>query len=243
VSDAEENERLWKNFSLANELSPAQRHRWRLVLRELATLPNGAVIVDLGCGSGVLLEQIGHARQDARLIGIDADPNALVLAAQRLPSAELQRRDLDSVDGVAFDGIADAVVCSEVLEHLTEPQNALRMARELLRPGGRLVVTVPSGPMNDFDRAIGHQKHYRPAELTDLLTSAGFRDVRTTAWGFPFHTLFRIALAAVPQTTEQFSDEKIGAVHRIIFRLLDALFYLNIRSRRLGRQLIATAVR
>lgn len=207
-------------------------------------LPKGAAIVDLGCGSGVLLEQIAGACPDARLAGIDADPNALALAAQRLPSAELQRGDLDSEDGVVSGhGVADAVVCSEVLEHLIEPQHALRMAHELLKPGGRLVVTVPSGPMNDFDRAIGHQKHYRPSELTDLLTTAGFRDVRTMAWGFPFHTLFRVALAAAPRTTEQFSDEKIGAMHRIVFRLLHALFYLNVRSRRFGRQLIATAVR
>jgi SAM-dependent methyltransferase len=128
-----------------------------------------------------------------------------------------------------------------VIEHLETPQRAVRLASELLRPGGRLVVTVPAGPMNDFDRAIGHRKHYTVRELTELLSAAGFDDVRATAWGFPFHTLFRIALAMRPGTTERFTDEKISGVHRAVFGLLNALFYLNIRSRKLGRQLIATA--
>ncbi|HSY47768.1 MAG TPA: class I SAM-dependent methyltransferase [Thermoanaerobaculia bacterium] len=245
MSDAAENEKLWGNYSLANELSPAQRHRWRLVVRELQGLPDRAVVVDLGCGSGALLERIGRKQPDALLIGIDVEPSALEQAARRLPEAELVQSDLDG-HGAAVARLyrqADAVVCSEVLEHLDAPDRALLLAHDLLRPGGRLVVTVPAGPMNDFDRSIGHRKHYRLDELTRLLSSAGFELVRAAAWGFPFHTLFRIALAAVPQTTGGFTDDRIGLAHRSLFAFLDALFYLNVRSIRVGRQLIATATR
>jgi SAM-dependent methyltransferase len=242
VSGAEENAKLWGNFSLANELSPAQRHRWRLVVRELSGLPESSVVVDLGCGSGTLLERIGRALPEARLVGLDADQTALAMATKRLPSAQFKLIDLDS-EGETPDlrGTADAVVCSEVIEHLETPQRALTLARQLLRSGGRLVVTVPAGPMNDFDRAIGHRKHYTVAELTELLSTAGFDEVRAAGWGFPFHTLFRMALAIRPATTEQFTDEKISGIHRTLFTLLNALFYCNIRSRNLGRQLIATA--
>ena len=243
MSDDAENEELWGSFSLANELSPAQRHRWRLVVQELKGMPGNGVVVDLGCGSGALLSRIGLAFPGARLVGMDMEPRALALARRRLPAAELVQGDLDADAGAVPVRGADAVVCSEVLEHLTAPDRALRLAREILRPGGRVVVTVPAGAMNDFDRAIGHRKHYRPQELTALMAGAGFRDVRTSAWGFPFHTLFRIALAVAPGTTAGFSDEKIGVLHRVLFHLLNALFYLNIRSTRLGRQLIATGAR
>jgi SAM-dependent methyltransferase len=243
VSDDAENEELWGNFSLANELSPAQRHRWRLVVQELKGLPRNAVVVDLGCGSGALLSRIGLAFPDARLVGIDMEPRALALARCRLPSAELVQGDLDADGGTVLVRGADAVVCSEVLEHLAAPERSLCLAREILRPGGRVVVTVPAGAMNDFDRAIGHRKHYPPDELTALMAGAGFRDVRTSAWGFPFHTLFRIALTVAPGTTAGFSDEKIGVLHRALFNLLNALFYLNMRSSRFGRQLIATGTR
>lgn len=243
MSDAEENERLWGRYSLANELSPAQRHRWRLVVRELKGLPECAMVVDLGCGSGALLERIGRARPDARLAGIDVEPSALERARRRLPTAQFVRGDLDQDAGEAlsFRGRADAVVCSEVLEHLSAPERALRLARQLLRPGGRLIVTVPAGPMNDFDRSIGHRKHYRLDDLTGLLSREGFEIISAASWGFPFHTLFRIALGAAPSTTGRFTDEKIGLLHRSLFAFLNALFYLNARSSHIGRQLIATA--
>lgn len=243
MSDDAENKELWGNYSLANELSPAQRHRWRLVVQELKGLPGNGVVVDLGCGSGALLSRIGRAFPDAILVGIDMEPRALALARHRLPSAEFMQGDLDADAGAVLARGADAVVCSEVLEHLATPERALCLAREILRPGGRVVVTVPAGAMNDFDRVIGHRKHYRPDELTALMVGAGFHDVRTSAWGFPFHTLFRIALAVAPGTTAGFSDEKIGVLHRSLFYLLNVLFYLNMRSARFGRQLIATAAR
>jgi len=244
VSGSKENGKVWGNFSMANELSPAQRHRWRLVVNALRGLRGPARVVDLGCGSGVLLEKIGRGLPEAELFGIDVEPSALAMAAQRLPKASLLAMDLDDlVPTPAGWEKMDAVVCSEVLEHLAHPLPALRLARKLLRPGGRVVVTVPSGPMNRFDRSIGHRKHYTGTELADLVREAGFEDVRVSGWGFPFHTLFRVALAAAPQATDQFSDEKIGILHRAVFRTLDLLFYLNIRSGRVGRQLVGIATR
>ncbi len=244
MSDADENAKLWGSFSQANELSPAQRHRWRLVVRELAGLPDGAVVVDLGCGSGALLERIAQAVPKATLIGIDMEPQALALATRRLPTAQFVRADLDAgLRPAELNGVASAVVCSEVLEHLERPEDALVLANEILRQGGLLIVTVPSGPMNAFDRSIGHRKHYRVPELRSLLEGAGFASVRVRAWGFPFHTLFRLALAVVPAATEEFRDEKLGRMHRLAFKLLDALFYLNVRSRWVGRQLVGTGLR
>lgn len=244
MSDRGENEKLWNNFSLANELSPAQRHRWRLIVQELRGLPRNALVVDLGCGSGALLERIGRALPEARLAGVEVEPRALALARSRLPSADFLQGDLDGdANLTTFKERADAVVCSEVLEHLAAPERALRLASEILRPGGRIVVTVPAGAMNEFDRSIGHRMHYRTEELEDLLARTGFRNVQASAWGFPFHTLFRIALAARPAVTGCFADEKIGLFQRLLFRLLNLLFYLNIRSGRVGRQLIATAAR
>ena len=240
MSDAEENEHLWGGFSVANELNPAQRHRWRLVVNELTALPPAATVVDLGCGSGLLLSRIAAARPQGRFVGIDADPTALRYAAGRLPSAEWIQADLDA-DGVAPVRDADAVVCSEVLEHLETPLHAVQLARRVLRPGGRFVVTVPAGPVTPFDRAIGHRKHFTLEMIDALLVAGGFRVVRSYYWGFPFHTLFRIGVGALPSAVDGFSDERVGAPQRAVFRILDSLFYLNAKSRRAGRQIVAVA--
>jgi SAM-dependent methyltransferase len=96
--------------------------------------------LDLGCGDGgtsgpYLVE---HARS---YVGVDVSPSAVELAQAR----GLDVRLIDDATSLAFpDGTFDVVVCSEVLEHLFEPQRAAAEAFRVLRPGGRLIATVPN---------------------------------------------------------------------------------------------------
>ena len=243
----EGSERIWQEFSLANAYNPAQIHRWRLVRDEVQSVSAGAAtIVDLGCGSGALLERLAGVGNATKLIGIDLEPRALALAHERLPLAEFHRADLERPDGFELAdlaGRADVVVCSEVLEHLEQPRHALALALRLLRPGGALVVTVPAGPMNAFDRSIGHVRHYSVASLSALLADNGFGVSRSYAWGFPFHTAFRMGIGMAPTVVDSFSDSRMSTSKRMLFRLIGALFWLNLRSRHVGRQLVAAAVR
>jgi SAM-dependent methyltransferase len=240
------NERIWQEYSVANAKNPAQLHRWRLVMREVVAFAGPApVIVDLGCGSGALLGRLKELR-GATLIGVDVEPRALEIARAQLPLGRFHRADLDNPNRSELEPLAggvDIVTCSEVLEHLANPEGALDLAAHLLRPHGTLVVTVPAGPMNAFDRSIGHRRHYSVARLAELLASRGFQVVRCYAWGFPFHTAYRIAVGTLPTVVEGFSDSRITLTKRVIFRLLDLLFYGNVRSRRVGRQLVAVASR
>jgi len=80
-------------------------------------------------------------------------------------------------------GPFDAVVASEVLEHLDDPASALRNLRSCLVPRGALVVTVPFMlaehlPWSDLWR-------WTPAGIARLISSAGFDDVRTISLGEP----------------------------------------------------------
>ena len=237
-------ERIWYEYSVANATNPAQLHRWRLAVGEVARAASPhASVVDLGCGSGALLRRIAAAVRPARLAGVDVEPRAIALAREALPGADIVLADLDHPTAAldALQGTIDVAVCSEVLEHLEHPLEALRLAARLLRPGGTLVVTVPAGPMNHFDRSIGHRTHYSIASLTGLLSSADLRVTRRYLWGFPFHTLYRIGIAAFPGAVDGFSDTNITPLRRLLFRALDLLFYLNVRSRRAGRQIVAVA--
>jgi SAM-dependent methyltransferase len=258
----EATETLWQHYSLSNELNPAQIHRWRLIATEAracipatdgiqstvrppeANVPPGAtVIIDLGCGSGALLERVEAARPGARLIGLDVEPRALDLARARLPHAQFLAVDLCSGDRIeSLRSSASLVLCSEVLEHLGQPEAAIRQARDLLAPQGRLIVTVPAGPITPFDRRIGHLHHYTLPEVSLLLSSNGFRLVRSYLWGFPFHTLFRMAIHRFPGAVEGYSDRRLGTAKRVVLRILHQLFFLNMRSQRLGRQIVAVAV-
>jgi SAM-dependent methyltransferase len=142
----------------------------------------------------------------------------------------------------ALASAADVVVASEVLEHLREPDHAVALARRLLAPGGRLVVTVPSGAITPFDDSIGHLRHYTPASLAALLEGGGLRVERIYRWGFPFHSLFRLAIADAPRAAAVlYADGRISAPARVAWDLLYWLFFLNVEDTRVGRQLVAVA--
>src|SRR2546423_1456953 len=71
----------------------------------------------------------------------------------------------------------DTVVCLNVLEHIEDDRASLRAMHDLLQPGGRLVLLVPSlrALYGTLDEALGHFRRYVPDELRTKLQAAGFR--------------------------------------------------------------------
>src|SRR5207247_80683 len=71
----------------------------------------------------------------------------------------------------------DTVVCLNVLEHIEDDRASLRAMHDLLQPGGRLVLLVPSlrALYGTLDEALGHFRRYVPAELSEKVRAAGFR--------------------------------------------------------------------
>ncbi|THV23482.1 methyltransferase domain-containing protein [Glycomyces paridis] len=94
----------------------------------------GAVLVDLGCGAGLLAPHLagkGYAH-----VGVDLSAAALRLAAAHGVAAV--RADVTAVP--LADGCADVVVAGEILEHVPDLEGAVAEACRLLRPGGLLVI-------------------------------------------------------------------------------------------------------
>jgi 2-polyprenyl-6-hydroxyphenyl methylase / 3-demethylubiquinone-9 3-methyltransferase len=94
----------------------------------------GAVLVDLGCGGGLLAPRI--AGKGYRHVGVDLTASALGQAREHGVAAV--RADVTRAP--LADGCADVVVAGEILEHVTDLPAAVREACRLLRPGGRLVI-------------------------------------------------------------------------------------------------------
>lgn len=93
-----------------------------------------AVLVDLGCGAGLLaphLEGKGY-----RHLGVDCSPSALRQAAEHGVHGSLG----DVLAVPLADGCADVVVAGEILEHVPDLPRAVAEACRLLRPGGLLVI-------------------------------------------------------------------------------------------------------
>jgi len=69
-------------------LALPSREAAEVVRQELADLPSGAKVLDVGVGTGIVSEKLSM-RRDLRITGVDISPNSLALARSRLPRAEL----------------------------------------------------------------------------------------------------------------------------------------------------------
>src|SRR5262252_2337225 len=71
----------------------------------------------------------------------------------------------------------DTIICLNVLEHVRDDELSLGTMFQLLQPGGRLVLLVPSLPAiyGTLDTALGHFRRYTPAELRRKYGAVGFQ--------------------------------------------------------------------
>lgn len=90
-------------------------------------------------------------------------------------------------------GSFDYVFAFEVLEHIDDDAEALQEWVRYLRPGGRLLLSVPAHmrKFNDEDRAVGHYRRYEKEQLRRLLENAGCTESNTACYGFPLAILTR----------------------------------------------------
>jgi SAM-dependent methyltransferase len=150
--------------------------RWTrsAIVSRVGELPPGAAIVDLGCSTGYLLEDLAAAFPEASLFGIDLVAAGLRKAHRGVPAARLLHADACELP--LADASVGAVVSANLLEHIPDDDRALREVGRVLRPGGRAVVVVPfgAGTYDYYDRFLSHARRYGRGELATKCRRAGF---------------------------------------------------------------------
>jgi SAM-dependent methyltransferase len=191
-------DRHWDNFADSAGHNPAQAYRRRLLLALLAARGTPRRYLDIGSGQGDLVAEVAGRWADAEIAGIELSARGVELAARKVPRGCFEQFDLLSGHAPPgeFEAWATHATCSEVLEHVDEPEVFLTSARRWLAPGATLIVTVPGGPMSAFDRHVGHRRHYTASELTALLESAAFEVTDCGGAGYPFFNLYRRTVIA-----------------------------------------------
>ncbi len=145
------------------------------ILARLGPQPEHATIVDLGCSTGYLLEELRHAYPAARLIGIDLFAAGLVKAKELVPDAELIQAD--ARDLPLDSGAVRVLVSANMLEHVDDDRRAIAEIHRVLVPGARAVLVVPAGPStyDYYDRFLGHERRYAHGELAEKARSGARR--------------------------------------------------------------------
>jgi len=162
----------------------------RAMLARIGPLGTNPVVIDVGCSTGYLLEDLRRAMPTARLIGVDLVAQGLRKARQNVPDAELLHADV--CDLPLADASVDAVVSANLLEHVSDDQKALAEIARIMRPGARAVVVVPAGPGNYdyYDRFLGHERRYARGELARKGSAAGLTVVEDIHLGAPLYPAF-----------------------------------------------------
>jgi ubiquinone biosynthesis O-methyltransferase len=108
-----------------------------------SSLPANGSVLDVGCGNGIISLQLG--KDGFNIKGIDVSEKAIQKAKENnpFPNVTFEVADADKLkaSGEAF----DAIICSEVLEHLNHPGRLLKELLPILKNQGILLVTVPNG--------------------------------------------------------------------------------------------------
>jgi SAM-dependent methyltransferase len=128
---------------------------------------------------------------DADVQGIEISREAR-LAAPAALQPRILAGDILEVERDLARGSFDLIVCSEVLEHVPDPSAVIGVLRDLLKPGGTLLLTVPAGMVHWSvqDEAAGHLRRFEYGELSDLLHQQGLVLDHQYTWGGPIGTLY-----------------------------------------------------
>jgi SAM-dependent methyltransferase len=136
-------------------------------------VPSDGVVVDLGCSTGYLLEDLRKRYPATFLVGVDLVAAGLPKAHELVPDAALLQADACELP--FGDASVDAVVSANLLEHIPDDEQALREIRRILKPVGRGALVVPAGPglYDYYDEYLGHERRYHRGELARKARAAG----------------------------------------------------------------------
>jgi len=106
-------------------------------------LPPQSVVLDVGCGNGVISRSLGEAGYN--VYGIDVSEKAIERAKELNTFPNVRFAVVSAEQLIAEEKKYDAIICSEVLEHLNKPGDLLNTLSQSLTNTGVLIVTVPNG--------------------------------------------------------------------------------------------------
>lgn len=161
-------------------------------------------ILDVGCGKGDLAGRLARLFPFADVVGLDANHASLEVARSAWPNVRFVEGRFEEAPSL---GTFDVVICSEIYEHVENPEVLLSTIYAVLRPGGHMSFSTPSGwmwrrpgplnayrfaadprgyrlllrPERNWQKALINHAASRPSVVKSRLSDAGFEIVARTS--------------------------------------------------------------
>lgn len=203
-------------FRTIGTTNEEERNRW--VTAALKTLPRGWRLLDAGAGEGRYRSSCSHLHyvsQDFAQYDGQGNTSGLQTGAWDTSRIHLVC-DITAIP--EEDGSFDAILCTEVLEHLPDPRSAIKEFARLLRPGGVLLLTAPFCSLTHFAPyhfATGFNRYF----YEEVLSATGFDVEELTANGNFFQFLAQ-ELRRITWVSQQYAGGSPGLITRFAEKLL-----------------------
>lgn len=159
------------------------RARNKLILWALSHyFPDAESFMEIGCGTGFVLNEIAKQRQKMKLVGSELFPAGLQFAKKRLGNrAQMIQMDAQKIP---FDAEFDVIGAFDVLEHIEKDEDVLIQIRNAVKPGGGVIITVPQHAWlwTDLDKFAKHERRYSKVEVVEKMKKAGFECIYATSF-------------------------------------------------------------
>jgi len=197
------------DFGLDNEKN---RKAW--LAKVLGKLPQSTKLLDAGAGelgNKKYCTHIEYVSQDICQYDGKGDGQGMHTKAWDTSKIDIVS---DITEIPVSDGSFDAVLCSEVMEHLSDPNAALIEFKRILKKGGVLIITAPFNSLTHFAPyhfATGFNSYY----FNHYLSKLDFEIVEITANG-NFFSYVAQELFRVPQMAEEYTGKRLGIIKKIL---------------------------
>jgi 2-polyprenyl-3-methyl-5-hydroxy-6-metoxy-1,4-benzoquinol methylase len=190
------------------------RHWWYRARREILAQviatrvgpPAGARILEIGCGTGHNLDMLGRF---GTVDAVEMDDAARDIASERLgrPAMMATLPELQRVERGAY----DLVALLDVLEHVEDDRASLVSIAERLRPGGKVLLTVPAHPWmwSAHDEVNHHKRRYTKKGFRQVVEAAGLKVELLSYFNSLLFPLAAAARVAGRLTGKEDSDDKL----------------------------------
>lgn len=148
-------------------------------------------ILEAGAGEGYLTKIVAEKYPSARIYAGDIEDEMNRIAKKDLASYKNVMIQKENVQDLSYKKETfDLVICCEVLEHVPEPEKALKSIHHVLKKGGNALLSVPHEPLwrvlnmirgkyiKDFGNTPGHINHWPSSSFASMVTKSGLHLIK-----------------------------------------------------------------